>query len=310
MSMSDAEFVAYLQLQCGSLLIDSYAALYHRVPECRAGMVDLLPIVSRTIALAYDGLSEKAPIDVGAISFEDLMLVAACLRNDNAAVQYFCGTIVPQVSGDLRRNFVARCSPTIVDDVVDQLAGHCFEKTTKGAYAGKPRLAMFFGRSSLTTWLYAVGTRMLQTVVSQQKSRDGNYHAVDLATIPSSEVTPDAAVLSEESFQLGEQLRRMLVAAVHDALEAMPVKRRLACILFWEYGLTAAQVADRMRVSRPRVSELLSEARDQFRQSCGNCLDLIAMESLSSVDELQKLFIDQLGEFVRCDPQENAGGNV
>lgn len=210
MTKQDHDFIAYLDQHCLPQLKDSFVALKHRVPRCKASMTDLLPAVSRSIALGFHGPLEQLSSYVGSVSLEDLMLVAACLRGDDAALLHFCELIVPRVSDSLRRNFATRASPTVICDVVDQLAGHCFEEATKGTHAGMPRLSSFLGRSSLSTWMYAVAARMLQSALRQRKSLDGANRPTDMASIPSGEVPPDMKMASDESCKLGEELRRRL----------------------------------------------------------------------------------------------------
>jgi RNA polymerase sigma factor (sigma-70 family) len=221
-------------------------------------------------------------------------------------LRYFCELVDNCVAQPLRTRFAAIAPTTVIEDATDQLPGHCFEQTSTGEHAGTPRLASYLGQSSLSTWLYANGLRLIQTAL-RRRTRDAADTCVAEAAAPVSGCDqPDARLIIDESYRQAMHWRLELISVLRETLRQMPARRRLASILCWVHGVQPAKIAEHMCVSRARISQLLTEAKDEFRTSARSCLQQIANDSSRRVEEIEDLMIAQLHSLLATDSARTA----
>jgi len=161
------------------------------------------------------------------------------------------------------------------------------------------RLSAYRGRSSLGGWLYAVAHNLLRERVRARRRAPQPLPDVGEQDRTSSGVDPAEQSDLGESSHRGLIYSQKLTETLHQTLQSMPERRRLAAGLRWIEGLRSSEVADLMEVSRPRVSQMLSEAERDLRAACGQICDEIAAETGRSTAEIENLLSEQLVEFFR-----------
>lgn len=305
--LAAAETAAVTELagRFAAQLSHAHADLLGRAPGCRLVLADALPHLARAVGEGYlrsPGRSGLAGYFEN-LHLTDMMQVAACLDNDAAAWRRLQEVIDAQVAPSLRRRWAFRASPEAVDRVIADLAGHCFQSASKGPQAGRQRLASYLGWASLPAWLQAAATRVLQVDLRHHSEQPSMPDGTDWAVTGASS-RPDVALLMRDAESRGTAYFRRLVQALRQVLDGMPTRRRLAAVLHWGHGERPAQIAEFMRVSRPRVTELLGEARLQFQTAAAATCREIAGASGRSVQEVQALLDLELGRFLNTGPPE------
>ncbi len=215
--------------------------------------------------------------------------VATCIHANAILLQRLAET---QVWSGLLKSWGTRVSRETIDAVVADLCGHCFTPTSKGQSAGQQRLASYRGRASLATWLYAIAVKALLDRLPSS-SADSSGIALDNVSSPIAS-QPEVRAALHEAGNRGEGYRQRLIAVLRAALEAMPARRRLAAVLHWVHGDRPAEIATKMEVSRPRISELLAEARQDFTAASRRLCEEIAREAERPIPEIEELLQQQM----------------
>jgi len=270
---------------------------------CRLSLDDLqehfVPIVAREYLDGVGSTDSGLEEFLERIHLDDLMLATACRQQDAGAWTCLQGVIQQRVGPRLHKNWVASVSPRSIDEVVAELPSHCFMAPSRGEQTASMRLSAYRGRSSLRGWLYAVAHNLLR-----ERVRARHRAPQPLPDLGEPDRTSSGAEPSEQS-DMGELSRRglnysqKLTQTLHQTLQSMPQRRRLAAGLHWVEGLRSSEVADLMEVSRPRVSQMLGEAERDLRAACRQICEEIAAESGRSTAEIENILSEQLVEFFR-----------
>ncbi len=306
----DAAAIAKFAKSFTHLIEGGFSEFKRLVPDCQVPLTDLLPLASNAVGVGYLRPQNRPHTSlesyVNTLHWCDLLLVSACLGRDESALHCFCDIVQKCVGQPLRARFARLAPMGVIEDVVDHLPAHCFEQTSKGEHAGMPRLTSYLGQSSLSTWLYATSVRIIQTALRREDRLVTENRLAEIAVAASPDDQPETKMVLDESSQQGKEWRLRLICILRETLTEMPARRRLASVLCWVHGLRPAQIAERMCVSRPRISELLTEAKDEFRKRTHSCLEQIAKESSRSVEDLEELLAGQLDSLLGSDSANNA----
>lgn len=267
----------------------------------KLGLDDVLGPTSKAVARGYLKLREKERTSlrsyVGKLHLADLFLACACLERYEWAWDRLQRLVEEEVVPQLQRRCNTPLARSVLQEVKCQLATHCFDRLRKGDRQGLPRLATFDGSGPLVGWLHTVGWRLLQDHLP-----DGKMAAVPTADeFADRSPAPNDLAIARESEQLGQQYRRRLIDMLRATLVAMQGRRRMAAGLRWICRHRPAEVADIMRVSRPRVTELLREARNEFREATQSTCAEIAAETGRSADEILGILEDALEDLLGND---------
>jgi RNA polymerase sigma factor (sigma-70 family) len=299
----DGQAVAELMPRCAVPLRQAWSELQRELPTLRSSLDNLLPSAGRAIGMAYlacPAEDEESLAGFAArLHLKDLLLVAGFLAGDPEAVGRVQEIIHAQVRPILFKRLSGKCPPDLLNDSLAELAGHHFEIIGKGEHKGQQRLATFTGRSRLDTWLFATARNLVLNKL-RTRSRGPTLMSGQEALLATGKVdaSPSQALLNHEAEQRGKHLREQLVLRLQQALREMPERRRLVAVLRWVQGLPPSQIAERLGVSRPAVSEQLHRACEQFEQAVGAIAREIATEANRKPADIMTLLLDQLGELL------------
>lgn len=143
-----------------------------------------------------------------------------------------------------------------------QLAEDLVQETFAQAYRSWPR---FEGRSSPTTWLYAIATRVCRRMQRRRAAEPRRLESlsslVDTALEPTDWGGPD----SESA--LDRAVRHDDADRLHRAIAELPARYRIPLVLKEMEGLTIRQVADILGLQLGTVKSRLHRARLALRAS-------------------------------------------
>jgi len=267
------------------------ARFQEAIPRCQTTLAELAADVAQTIAegLVAEGHVAESLAGPGLdartreVRLPDLLIVAAVLRREPLAVAYFLKQIHGPVTRMVWRHKGGRDNEEALQQALDDLPGHCFDHPSRGANTARPRLASYSGRAALTTWLVTTTHRLM---------KDRRRQADSLGAEPAE---PTAA--GKEDTAKAQYWLDLLIACLHGALDRMPARRRLAATYRWVEGLSPSDVADAMKVSRPRITELLNEARRDFQTAADEVLLRICRETgltQAQAEQLLEASLEQL----------------
>lgn len=182
--------------------------------------------------------------NLGGNVLRDVVLAAAMLRRDDAAVRRFEAeykdTVVRQVTAV--RRFAGHESEWW-NDLLADLVG-------VGKAGRDGRLARFSGRSGLAGWTVTVAVRFLADRVTRRPPT---------ADLGDDLIDPTAGTLRGV---ISADCLELLTGRVRDALAALSPRERLALRLSVVDGLQGQQIAGVFRINPGNVSRLLQSARD------------------------------------------------
>src|SRR5690349_9559971 len=115
-------------------------------------------------------------------------------------------------------------------------------------------MAEFRGEARLSTWLYAIVSRLC---LNRLESPDRRVARGDAALADIAAATPDAAAEAE---------RAELDAALHAAIAELPDERRLVLVLRDIDGLSYEQIAETLALDLGTVRSRLHRARMQLKE--------------------------------------------
>jgi RNA polymerase sigma-70 factor (ECF subfamily) len=117
------------------------------------------------------------------------------------------------------------------------------------------RIDQFNGRSSLFTWITRIALREAGHLARRTRNQDSE---VTVAAVP------DLAPSPEESFGMREQAERLRAL-----IDALPVAKRTALILFEIEEMSVNEIADIVDEPRGTVLARLCRTRAELRELCG-----------------------------------------
>lgn len=274
---------------------------FSRMPRWTGKKADFIGPVAGRVATAYLNAAnrERQNFDgfVQNLCLADMILVETCLQGDAAASRFLIRICETHVKPGLLRSWGGRVGLDHVEDVVQDLCSHCFTLATKGKSAGAVRMESYRGRASLSTWLHAVAVKLLMDRVRASRGKSLTSEISDSLSSPAIS-QPEIQAQIGEAASRGDDFRTRLLLLVRTVMDAMPARRRLAAVLHWVNGHKSSEVADRMQVSRPRVTELLSEAELDVKNATRRLCEEIAAASDRSVNDIEILLTEQLPQLL------------
>ena len=280
----------------------AYQAMRAAAVSCRISFdrlrEHLVPIVAQEYLDSVGSTETELEAFLERIHLDDLMLATACRQQDSGAWICLQERVEQQVRPRLYGHWGTSVSSHSIDEVIAELPSHCFLTPNRGERTTSMRLSAYRGRSSLGGWLYAVAHNLLRERVRARHRSLQSLPDFGEADRTSSGADPAALSASEESARRGLILTRKLTETLHQTLESMPARRRLAAGFRWIEGLRPSEVAELMNVSRPRVSQMLAEAERDLRSACEQICADIAAESGRSTADIVNLLSDQLDELL------------
>ncbi len=188
---------------------------------------------------------DEVPVVDASLEGADVLLVAACLAGDAAALKHFEGLLVTEV-----RRAVAPLDTTnaLVDDVTQLARERMLIERKLGDYQG---------RGPLGAWLRAVAVRMALNA-KRPGAREEATEAAGFADQHVADPDPELALLRARH-------RAEFRAAFEEAMKALTPRERTLLRLTTVDGLTLAQVGAMYGKDTSTASRWLATARETLR---------------------------------------------
>ncbi len=292
----DAGAVADLLARCHGAFDGAHAALRAAVPTCRLPLPCLLPHAARAVAHGFLAAPPGGPaIDAHAraLHLRDVLVAAACLAGDAGAGEWLRGAVQTRVRPLLLQRWARRAGGAAVDRVAEELPGHCLVPPAAGDAAGPARLALYRGAAALPTWLFAVAVNCLRDGLRQATREPGGLGTEGEPAATAGEQPENRALLAEAG-RAGDRWRGRLVGRLRAAFGPMPPRRRLVAALHWVHGLTPSEVAEKLSVSRPAVSQQIELARQDLLAAGEEVVGEIAAEVGRDAAAVRTMLFDGL----------------
>lgn len=262
----------------------------------------LVPWFAEAIARGYlhelrDGPRTLADY-VASRRLPDLLLVAACLAEVSAALVELHVRIPRDVKPWLDRTWRDNSSPLIRERAVMGLADHLLGTATKGRVKGQPRLVAYRGQGYLKRFLRSTGKNYLTELMRQEQK-------IKRAAKDRGETPPHP---DEDLKELWKKLRQRFHEFVQEKLCAMPPRQAMAARLRWSQRMRPSEIADLMRLSRARVSQLLGKASEEISAAITDLCRQLAPEFGLKVEEIRRGFYHFLDQTSNDDEGDSAGG--
>lgn len=292
----------------GPILQEGFAGFQASTPASTLQIGDLIPAVAAAVGKGFLNLSEKRPTPLDdyaeLLNLSDLFLAAACLCEDEEAWAWLQQTAENDVLPALQKSCGHIAGSDKIDNIVRELVGNFYTDVTDKDKSRPPSLATYQGRASIRSWLYAVARNDLRHVLSSA-SQTRSLSEAQKASVSSGEDTAH-----REIAEVAGTYRRRLASALKNSLDQMPDRRRIAAILHWIHGRRPAQIAAVMSVSRPRVTELLGQARRDLGNSARTVCEDIAAETNRDPCDIEDLLHEEIAYLTRDSVQLHAIGGA
>jgi RNA polymerase sigma-70 factor (ECF subfamily) len=197
----------------------------------------------------YLNLVPSPPVtNSGEDANRDLELVTRVARGDEAAFEELVGKYQHSVLNTIHR-YVGDY------DAADDIAQEVFVILWNKA-------GTFKGNSKFSTWLYRIAVN--QCLMFRRKRKPG---MVSLDGIAAGGELPEALQVSDD------HARAARIAAVKQAVAALPERQRMALVLSHIEGMTYQEIAEIMGGTTSAVDSLITRAKENLRNSLqsANC---------------------------------------
>ncbi|MGH7588776.1 MAG: RNA polymerase sigma factor [Gemmatimonadota bacterium] len=202
-------------------------------------------------------MKQERILDQGGSHHADLDLATACADGEEAAWKEFEARHFGYIRSFARRFGL---SEETAADVADGVIADLWQRR---------KISRFEGRSSLRTWLGAVVTHAALNAVTRERRRasiDGADRSASPAGI-SEDAIPAVALDPPASPGVDDPVaREMLSGAVASALRSLDPQRRLLVLLYYEQGLTLAQIGGLVGSSKATMSRRLEKTRRDLQR--------------------------------------------
>ena len=290
-------------------------------PGCRSRMEALVPHVAGAVGEGFlKVLEERESSDVRladpelsshvpGLQMADLFHASACLAHDDAACRRLIRLVDDEIGPSLIRRFRQSLSPgrceQIVQDVLSQVwsAPRAARSSAASDSAGPPcgarRLERFFGTSTLKTWLYSIGFRMLQDETRSQRTKERTIDGESTAFMPVAQESPpdEAAALRE----LTSRFKPRLMAVLSEALRALrrrPQPRLAQVAYLWlPCRVPQVEIADMFGVTKSSISQRVKEIIECLIAAASGVLEELSTATGLDPDRLQETLRMQLPAF-------------
>ena len=172
-------------------------------------------------------------------------LIQLLKARDQEAFRFLVGRYQPMISAMGRQFF------THYEDVQD----HSQEVFLKAIQ----NINNFRGESGLSTWIYRIGLNTALRMQRQSKKRSDHESRPDW-NVTESKMQP------AEASSLEKMEKRELQGLIHQAMNELPEKQRIALVLARIEGFSYAEVAEIMELSATAVDSLIQRARNRLRK--------------------------------------------
>ena len=305
MSRQDPEAVAWFARTFPAQLTAASDALRDAAPTIGVTLPAMLPLLAEAIGWGYmyeqRGASHSFEDYVASRHLSDLLLAAACLAEDGAAIGHLHVLIDGPVGRWLHRNQRDRASQIVVEEALMGLPAHLLAVITKSENAGRVRLATYRGRAPLLAWLRSSARSLLIDLirrrVREKNQQESNLPPGDLHLDPARELE------ARELESLGRQLGKRFEELIERALAQMPPRRAVAARFRLRKRLRPSEIADLMSISRAAVSQHLDAARaDVLRTVLGSSLfaDIAKAIGIPN-DNAERLLLRKVGVWFDSD---------
>ncbi|MBL8848058.1 MAG: sigma-70 family RNA polymerase sigma factor, partial [Planctomycetaceae bacterium] len=212
------------------------------------------------------------------LQMADLFHASACLDHDDAACRRLIRLVDDEIGPSLIRRFRQSITPgrceQIVQDVLSQVWSSPRAARNRdadlsdsgGQAAGARRLERFFGTSTLKTWLYSIGFRMLQDETRSQRTRERPLETDATTFVPVAPESPpdEAAALRDLTSRFKPRLTTELEQALQ-ALRQRPQPRLAQVAYLWlPCRVPQVEIADMFGVTKSSISQRVKEIIEGF----------------------------------------------
>lgn len=249
--------------------------LKQRIPKCKSAKLDKLGREvaitlanghlstaldeTRTDSVDLEGLPEDIPAFRNESWLSDVCWAASYLQDDEAAIAKLNETIDGEVKKKLTLVFLEH--PQIAADVLRDLPSHLRLPTREGFNRGRPRMAQFYGASTLVTWIKMIAMNLgFDYARRSSREKQSGDESDGVATPP----LPNSTTASADLFAaLIPSLRAALASLFQELASEKETKPAFAqfdfAILCFVKRLKPAEISTTLGVNRPRITQLANQ---------------------------------------------------
>jgi RNA polymerase sigma factor (sigma-70 family) len=266
------------------LLTNAWTEFKSMVSGCRMSQADLDSHLSKTAGRGYVRYCVRQDLDnnfteyLSGLELTGLAVTGACIARDEATIQHLDDTvqqrIVPTLLNLWRSGTLRGVSRTTVEDIGSMLAGHLWMQTR----SGETRLASYMGRCRLTSWLTGIARNAIvdearkQTKFVNFASTDESEQPDLVQTVPA----PDVNHSQLEHQELVDKYRKPILDALLSIESTLTTRQKAVFHGRFLAGIPANELADCLKISRPRISQLTAAIQLQIESAVRKQVDLLA----------------------------------
>lgn len=280
----DASAVVIFARRFSVLLTNVWTDFKSLVSGCRQSQVDVNVHLSKTAGCGYmrycvrQGLDNDFADYISGLELSGLTVTGACLASDEATIHHLNQTIqqrvVPTLVNLWRSGALRGVPRTTVEDIGSTLTGHLWIRTKNG----ESRLASYMGRCLLTSWLVGVArnaivdeARKQQKVVSFAGTDDSGQPD-PAQTVPARDVCHSLL----EQQEMIDKYRKPILDALLSIEPNLTTRQKAIFNGRFLAGIPANELADCLKISRARVSQLTAAVQQQIEVAVRKQVDLLA----------------------------------
>tara|TARA_R110002072_G_scaffold303129_1_gene494982 strand:- start:1989 stop:3062 length:1074 start_codon:yes stop_codon:yes gene_type:complete len=280
----DSSMVLAFAKRFATLLTTSWTEFKTRVTGCALPQVDLNTHLSKTAGRGYMRYCVQQDLDIdfagylSALELSGLTVTGACIENDEATIRHLDETVqqrvVPTLVNLWRSGTLRGVSRTTVEDIGSMLPGYLWMRTK----SGEAKLATYMGRCRLTSWLTGIArnaivdeARKQQKIVNFASTDESEER--DLAqTVPGPDVNDNLL----ERQELVDKYRQPILDALLSIESTLTTRQKAVFHGRFQAGIPANELADCLKISRPRISQLTAAIQQQIELAVRKQVDLLA----------------------------------
>lgn len=274
------------------LLTNAWTEFKSLVSGCRLAQFAVSDHLSRTAGCGYVRYCVRQELDqdfadyLSGLELSGLTVAGACLASDEATVQHLDQTIqqrvVPTLVNLWQSGALRGVSRTTVEEIGSTLTGHLWLRTK----SGEPRLASYMGRCRLTSWLTGIGRNAIVDEARKQKrvvnfASDDDSEQLDAAqAVPA----PDTSHYQLEQEEMIDKYRKPILDALLSIEPNLTTRQKAVFHGRFLAGIPANELADCLKISRARISQLTAAIQQQIEVAVRKQVDLLAGDLGVSAD--------------------------
>ena len=212
---------------------------------------------------------------MGQLHTNDLYLAAACAqRHDQAWKRFY------EIYRKCVKDLAASVSPSW--DAARELAANILGDLFMPDRSGRPRIASYDGRSSLTSWLRVI---VSNHAINERVRKDNT--GLDLAIISESAYASGSEAV--ESAVRANRYQKLVSSALKAACESLTDHERLVLLLRYDEELRVGRVARLLGVHACTVTRQLDRIQEKLRE---NVVSTLASKHLLNPAEIEECLTD------------------